>query len=91
MRSELGRCPHGPLHVTDVSVAVTPAVTPAMRPGRFAARAVNMPRGPKGKRVVAGDAYSVAAKNSNGVGSVCFEPPSTRADGTVVKAAGARP
>lgn len=44
-----------------------------------------MPRGPKGKRVVAGDGYSVAAKNSNGVGSVYFEPPSTRTDGTVVK------
>jgi hypothetical protein len=27
----------------------------------------------------------VAGKNSNGVGSVYFEPPSTRADGTVVK------
>jgi hypothetical protein len=44
-----------------------------------------VPRGPKGKRVVAGDGYSVAGKNSNGVGSVYFEPPSTRADGTVVR------
>lgn len=44
-----------------------------------------MPRGPRGKRVVAGGGYSVVSKNSNGVGSVYFEPPSTRADGTVVK------
>lgn len=44
-----------------------------------------MPRGPRGKRVAAGDGYSVAGKNSNGVGSVYFEPPSTRADGTVVE------
>ncbi len=89
MRSELVICPHGPLHVhrrfCSVTPTVTPTVTPAMRPDRFAAREVNMPRGPKGKRVVAGDGYSVAAKNSNGVGSVYFEPPSTRADGTVVK------
>ncbi|MEO6651399.1 MAG: hypothetical protein ABIP17_01925 [Ilumatobacteraceae bacterium] len=44
-----------------------------------------MPRGPKGKRVAAGDGYAVAGKNSNGVGSVYFEPPSTRVDRTVVK------
>ena len=44
-----------------------------------------MPRGPRGKRVNAGDGNSVAGKNSNGVGSVYFEPASTRADGTVVK------
>jgi integrase len=44
-----------------------------------------VPRGPKGKRVATGDGYSVAGKNTNGVGSVYFEPPSTRADGAVVK------
>lgn len=44
-----------------------------------------MPRGPRGKRVNAGDGYSAVSKNSNGVGSVYFEPPSPRADGTVTK------
>jgi integrase len=89
MRSELGRCPHGPLHVHRRFCSVTPAVAPAVAPAagsdRFERREVDVPRGPKGKRVVAGDGYSVAGKNSNGVGSVYFEPPSTRADGTVVR------
>jgi len=85
MCSELGRCPGGPSHVHRRFCSVTPAVTPAMKPDRFAAREANMPRGPKGKRVVADDGYSVAGKNSDGIGSVYFEPPSTRADGTVVK------
>lgn len=44
-----------------------------------------MPRGPRGKRVAAGDGYAVVSKNSNGVGSVYYDMPSTRADGTVVK------
>ncbi len=44
-----------------------------------------MPRGPRGKRVAAGDGYAVVSKNSNGVGSVYYDTPSTRADGTVVK------
>ncbi len=45
-----------------------------------------MPRGPKGKRVATADgSYSVVSKNSNRDGSVYFDAPSTRADGTVVK------
>ena len=45
-----------------------------------------MPRGPKGKRVVTADGgYSVVSKNSNRDGSVHFDAPSTRADGTVIK------
>ena len=67
-----------------VSVALLPRLLPR-RPDRFVRQEVTVPRGPRGKRVTAGDGYSVAGKNSNGVGSVYFEPPSTRADGTVVK------
>ena len=45
-----------------------------------------MPRNPKGKRVVAADGgYSVVSKNSNRDGSVYFDAPSTRTDGTMVK------
>jgi hypothetical protein len=52
---------------------------------RIAAGEVNMPRGPKGKRVAGGDGYSVVSKNSNGGGSVYYDAPSTRADGRVAK------
>ncbi len=42
-----------------------------------------MPRRPRGKRTSDDDGgYIVAAKNSNGDGSVYFEPPSQRANGT---------
>jgi hypothetical protein len=42
-------------------------------------------RGPKGKRIVDRDgAVSIAGKNANGAGSVYFEGPSRRGDGTVI-------
>ena len=52
VRSELAICPLGPLHAHRRFCSATPAATPAMRPDRFAPREVNMPRGPKGKRVL---------------------------------------
>jgi hypothetical protein len=72
------------LHVHGRFRSATPAVTPAeARPlrttgGHHAERATR-------QAFNAGDGHSAAGKNSNGVGSVYFEPPSTRADGTVVK------
>lgn len=45
-----------------------------------------MPRKPRGKRVAAeSGSFVVASKNPNGVGSVYFEPPSTRANGAVIR------
>lgn len=45
-----------------------------------------MGRSPRGKRTPTADgsSHSVAAKNPNGVGSVYFEPPTTRRDGRAI-------
>ena len=49
-----------------------------------------MGKGPRGKRIVGDGALTVAAKNANGSGSVYFERPSRRGDGTVIRVDGGR-